>query len=276
MPRQSVSGISPPSIRHRAPLEPRPEALGTIKMIGLGGTGGIVARYLVMYLAALDIPVRVVLIDGDEFEPKNAERMFFSRFGNKASVLHEDLAATLGDCSITLSAVEEFITPQNIERLLRDGDVVLLAVDNHATRKLVAEHCAHSLEDVCLISGGNDGVGKDSHGHLVRGTYGNVQIHLRAGGRDETPNLFAYHPEIENPADALPTEISCTEAISSVPQIVFANLAAASAMLNAFYLHVCQDLGYAEVCFDIRDALMRPVDLPVPASWRADDEGPQV
>ena len=258
---------SAPSIsRRRAPLEPRPQDLGAIKLIGLGGTGGMVARYLVMYLSALDLPVRIALIDGDEFEPKNAERMFFSRYGNKASVLHEDLVETMSDAAITLSAVEQYITPENVGQLLHDGDVVLLAVDNHATRKLVAEHCASKLDNVCLISGGNDGVGKDSKGHLVQGTYGNVQVHIRRDGCDLTPSLFAYHPEIAQPADLMPTEISCSEAISSVPQIVFANLAAASAMLNAFYLHVCRDLGYAEVCFDIRDALMRPVELPVPES----------
>jgi molybdopterin/thiamine biosynthesis adenylyltransferase len=250
----------------RAPLEPRPEALGPVKVIGLGGTGGIVARYLVMYLAALDLPIRVILMDGDDFEPKNAERMFFSRYGNKASVMHEDLVQTLGDAPVTLSAVEQYVTSENVGELILDGDVVLLAVDNHATRKLVAEHCASAVENVCLISGGNDGVGKDSSGHLVQGTYGNVQVHRRRDGCDETPSLFAYHPEIAEPSDVLPTEISCTEAIASVPQIVFSNLAAASAMLNAFYLHVCQDLDYAEVCFDIRDALMRPVELPLPPS----------
>lgn len=250
--------------RCRAGLEPHPEDLGAVKLIGLGGTGGIVARYLVMYLAALDLPVRVVFVDGDEFEPQNAERMFFSRFGNKASVVQEDLAPMLGDAPITLAAVEQFVTPENIAGLLHDGDLVMLAVDNHATRKLVAQHCAHDLSDVCLISAGNDGVGEDSLGRVVSGTYGNVQVHRRRGGRDQTPSLFAYHPEIESPADRLPSDLSCSEAIHSVPQIVFANLAAASAMLNAFYLHVCRELEYAEVCFDIRDALMRPLELPVP------------
>jgi hypothetical protein len=50
-------------------------------------------------------------------------------------------------------------------------------------------------------------------------------------------------------------------------------------MLNAFYLHVCRDLGYAEVCFDIRDALMRPVELPLPKqegqNRRAKTQGPK-
>jgi hypothetical protein len=244
-------------------LVPHPEDMSAIKVIGLGGTGGIVARYLVMYLAALDAPVRVVLIDGDEFEPKNAERMFFSRCGNKASVVLEELAPMLGDSAVTLTAVEEYVAPENLGRLIRDGDVVMLAVDNHATRKLVGEYCEKRLRDVCLISGGNDGVGKDSTGRVVRGTYGNVQVHSRQEGRDRTPSLGAYHPEIANPADRLPTDLSCTEAILSVPQILFANLASASAMLNAFYLQMCRDLGYSEVCFDIRDALMRPMELPV-------------
>jgi hypothetical protein len=248
----------------RQGLVPHPEDLRAIKLIGLGGTGGIVARYLVMYLAALNVPVRVVLIDGDEFEPRNSERMFFSHCGNKASVVQGDIAAMLGEAPITLLAVEQFVTANNIGQLIHDGDIVLLAVDNHATRKLVAEHCAHHLDDVCLISGGNDGVGQDSLGRQVQGTYGNVQIHLRREGCDRTPSLFAYHPEIASPADRMPTDASCTDAILSVPQIVFANLASASAMLNAFYLQVCRDLGYAEVCFDIRDALMRPLDLPVP------------
>jgi hypothetical protein len=248
----------------RPALEPHPEDITTVKLIGLGGTGGIIARYLAMYLAALDAPVRVVFIDGDEFEPKNAERMFFSRFGNKATIVCEDIAPMLEDTCITLTAVEQYVKPDNIVQLLHDGDVVLLAVDNHATRKLVAEHCAKKLSDVCLISGGNDGVGKDSLGRMVSGTYGNVQVHLRRAGRDVTPNLFAYHPEIDIPSDHLPSDLSCSEAILSVPQIIFANLAAASAMLNAFYLYVCRDLEYAEVCFDIRDALMRPVELPIP------------
>jgi hypothetical protein len=254
--------------RSRDGLTPHPEDLGAIKIIGLGGTGGIVARYLIMYLAALDVPVRVVLIDGDDFEPRNAERMFFSTCGNKASVVLEDLSPMLGDAPITLSAVGEYATPENLDRLVREGDIVLLAVDNHATRKLVAEHCAHKLQDVCLISGGNDGIGEDSLGRVVRGTYGNVQVHRRLEGRDVTPSLFAHHPEIAKPADRLPTDVSCSEAIVSVPQILFANLASASAMLNTFYLHVCRDLKYAEVCFDLRDALMRPLELPIGGARR--------
>ena len=57
---------------------PTLEENASIKLIGLGGVGGIAARYLAMYLASLDVPLRLVLIDGDAFEPSNATRMFFS------------------------------------------------------------------------------------------------------------------------------------------------------------------------------------------------------
>jgi len=245
----------------KQPLNPQPENLGSIKLIGLGGTGGIVARYMAMYLTGLNAYVTVALIDGDKFEPKNAERMFFSDFGNKATIVVGDLLKSIGESSMLIYPVEQYITESNIEELIVDGDLVMLAVDNHATRLLVSDHCS-TLDNVTLISGGNDGVGKDSAGHVVQGTYGNVQVHIRRDGEDITPSISAFHPEIANPTDVAPDDESCTDAIMSVPQIIFANLAAASAMLNAFYLHVCNDLGYDEVCFDIRAALMRPIELP--------------
>ncbi len=246
--------------RRQRPLVPDLAGLENIKLVGLGGVGGIVARYLCLYLANANRSVCLTLIDGDSFEAGNASRAFFSRFGNKAAVVRDDLFESLVDLPLTLVAIEEYVRPGNLDRLIREGDCVLLCVDNHATRRLVAGHCA-SLDDVCLISGGNDGVGKDASGRLQRGTYGNVQIHLRRGGRDESPALTAHHPEIEHPADALPTDVSCTEAMLGVPQILFTNLATASAMLNAFFLEACDARTYAEICFDVAEGLMAPVEL---------------
>ena len=249
----------------RAPapeLAPRPERLGDVKLIGLGGVGSIVARYGALYLAALDHASRLVLIDGDEFEPRNAARMLFPRHGNKARVVCEDLLGVADDSLLSLVAIEQYVTPENLPRLVREGDCVLLAVDNHATRKLVSDHARDRLADVCLISGGNEGAGPDSTGVVQRGTYGNVQIYLSRGGEDLTPELTRFHPEIEDPADHLPTEVSCTEALISTPQILFANLAVASSMLNAFWLHLCGALHYPELCFDIHDGRMQPLPLP--------------
>lgn len=241
---------------------------GTVKVVGLGGVGGIVARYVSIFLASLDRPIRLVCIDGDEFEPANASRMLFSHHGNKAAVTVDDLIEQTGDSHLSLLAVAEYVTAENIARLLRSGDHVLLAVDNHATRRLVSDHCA-GLRDIVLISGGNDGIETSAAGRQLRGTYGNCQIHIRRAGEDLSPSLTRYHREIREPRDRLPTDKSCTELIASVPQILFANLAVASAMLNAFWLYLCGALHYSEVAFDIFEGRMQPVPLPAPRLPRA-------
>jgi hypothetical protein len=254
---------SAPSDPRRAPLTPHLGSIESIKLVGLGGVGGVVARYLSIFLASLGSPVRLVLIDGDEFEPKNAARMLFPESGNKAAVLVDELDAYLAESAVTLLAIEEYVTPDNVERLIVEGDVVLLCVDNHATRQLVNERVA-ALDGVCLISGGNDGVGEDSSGQHLRGTYGNVQAYLRRKGEDVTPSLVAFHPEIGNPADRLPTDLSCTDLLESVPQLLFTNLLTASAILNTLLLHLADRLHYSELAFDLADALMRPTPIPGP------------
>jgi molybdopterin/thiamine biosynthesis adenylyltransferase len=245
-------------------LVPRPDLLADVKLIGLGGVGGPAARYGALYLAGLDEDVRMVLVDGDSFEPSNATRMFFGGDGNKAEVVREDLLGYLGEGRLTLDAIGEYVTPENIGDLIREGDIVLLAVDNHATRKLVSDFCATSREDICLVSAGNDGIGKDSSGRELRGTAGNCQIYIRRDGADVTPALTRFHAEIDNPADALPDDTGCTELLESVPQIVFANLTAAASMLNTLWLYLCGALHYPEVAFDIAEGLMRPIRLPLP------------
>jgi len=255
-----------PLVRPDEPLHPVLADQQSVKIVGLGGIGSIVARYGAMFLASLakSQNVRLVLIDGDKFEPQNSSRMFFSDFGNKAAVTRDELLNRFRDSRLTLMAIEEFVTEENASRLFHNGDVIIASVDNHATRKLLSDHCARKLDDVVLISGGNDGMGEDSTGKFRRGTYGNCQIYVRRGGQDMSPSLTQYHPEIANPADRLPTDQSCTELLSSVPQLLLTNLAAASAILNALFLCLSGALHYSELAFDIADGLMRPLPAPAP------------
>jgi hypothetical protein len=246
--------------RHR-PIAPKLADNAAIKLIGLGGVGGIVARNGAIFLAALGRPSRLVLIDGDAFELRNSERMLFAKSGNKASVVRDDLMPRFAGSRLALVAVPEYITPENIARLIQENDIVMLAVDNHATRKLVAGHCGR-LQNAVLISGGNDGIEELPDGRWRRGTYGNCQIHVRRNGQDFSPPLTRYHPEIENPADKLPTDESCAELVMHVPQILFTNLAVASAMLNALWLHLADSLSYSEIAFDMAAGAMRVV-LPM-------------
>ena len=233
---------------------------GTFKVIGLGGVGCIVARFLSTYLASLQRPLRLLFVDGDQFEPANAARMLFKDTGNKAAVVVEELADYLAESQLCLLALDQYVTSDNIDQVILDGDVVLLAVDNHATRKLVSDHCA-VLTNVVLVSGGNDGVEVDSAGLQRRGTYGNCQIYVRREGKDVTPSLTRFHREIATPDDVLPTDKGCADLMVSVPQILFANLMTATAMLNTLWLQLCDARPYCEIAFDIADGLMRPVPL---------------
>ncbi|HJN08741.1 MAG TPA: ThiF family adenylyltransferase [Pirellulaceae bacterium] len=259
--------MNEPTPRSLAQLSPQlPEGV-RFKLVGAGGTGGIVARYGLMFAAFLansqHCNASWSIIDGDDFEDSNRSRMFFSHDGNKAAVLCDDLIDLVVESPVTLTAVEEFVTKDNMPRLFHNGDIILLTVDNHATRKLVSNYCEHELDEFALFSCGNDGVEEDASGRPLRGTYGNCQIYLK--GRYDSPSLTRFHPEIANPVDKLPTDTKhCTEIIASTPQILFANLAAASSLLNALWLYLCDHLHYSELAFDIADGKMQPLAIPAP------------
>jgi len=220
-----------------------------IKAIGIGGIGCALLPFLCRYLQFSGEKARITLIDGDRFEQTNASRQAFGRLGNKAEVKAQELAQEFDNLS--LRAAPEFVTPENVSRLIKEGDVIFLMVDNHASRKLVSDHAA-TLPAVTLISGGNDFVD------------GNVQVYLRREGRDLTPSLSRYHPEIGQPRDRNPAEFSCEELMAAgAPQLLFTNLMVASMMLNAFYAFTQDRLTYSEAYLDILENLTRPVARPV-------------
>ncbi len=237
----------PGEVRCQLPAQSR------IKVIGLGGVGCIVLTYLAMFLKSLDRAFRLVLVDGDQFEPGNVARMAFTAAGNKAEVKAAETLALLGPCRVAVVPVPEYVTAENLPRVIRPGDHVLLCVDNHPTRKLVSDHC-RALSEVALFSGGNDAVEPPEQ----RGTYGNVQVFIRQGGEDRTACLTQFHPEIAKAQGSLPGEADCAQMAVSSPQILFTNLAVASAMLNAFFAYTCGRLGYQEVQFDILEARSVP------------------
>ena len=233
----------------------------TCRIIGVGGIGQIVATYLVRYLASLAVPARVVLIDGDEFEHGNETRMSVQRlFENKAAALAETLGASCRGTQVSILPVREYVRPDNLARLIHSGrgESVLMCVDNHATRKLVGDHCER-LDAVCLISGGNDGVGPDSSGYVRQGTAGNVQVLLRRDGRSLTAGLGEHHPEIATPKDVIPDDAGCDASLGSAPQILFTNLTAAGCMLNTWWLYARGELHYSELVFNISHGRTAPL-----------------
>jgi molybdopterin/thiamine biosynthesis adenylyltransferase len=209
-----------------------------IRIIGLGGVGSILAERLCRFLNyAQDIEAHIMLADGDTYEDKNYERQEFSMIGNKAEVKASDLEIQFP--SISFDVYPAFINEVTVVDVIREGDIVFLCVDNHKTRMIVNNYCKN-LKDVTLISGGNEL------------TDGNVQTYIRKAGEDETPDLAAYHPEIANPDDKLPDEMSCEELSHSDPQLYFANLGVATIMCWSFYNAVIKSkLEASEVYFDL-------------------------
>ncbi len=209
-----------------------------ITIIGLGGVGSILAERMCRFLNySNDLTADILLVDGDEYEQKNYERQEFTRMGNKADIKATELQIKFSE--LRFDSYEAFVNEKNITETIREGEVVFLCVDNHKTRMIVSNYCK-TLKDVILISGGNEF------------TDGNVQIYVRKGGKDLTPDLCAYHPEIANPDDKLPEEMSCEELSNSDPQLYFTNLGVATLMCWSFYNVVIKEqFERSEVYFDM-------------------------
>lgn len=218
-----------------------------IRAVGLGGIGSALLPVLCRFLNfSKRESAEIDLIDGDNFQEKNAERQTFDRLGNKAVVTAEMLEKRYGMLEFTVT--DEYVSPGNVIRLIREREIVFLMVDNHATRKLVSDRC-QELDDVLLLSGGNDY------------TNGNVQVHWRKEGKDLTlPIANPWHPEIMSPKDKNPAEMSCQELTASgEPQLLLVNQAIATTMLNAFYAYLEGKLIYDEVYVDILTNNVRQV-----------------
>lgn len=209
-----------------------------ITIIGLGGVGSILAERLCRFLNyADDLTAEILLVDGDEYEQKNYIRQEFGRIGNKADIKAAELSVKFP--TLPFDAAEFYVNEANIVDVIKEEDIVFLCVDNHKTRMIVSNYCKQ-LKDVTLISGGNEF------------TDGNVQLYIRKDGEDLTPDLCAYHPEIANPDDKLPEEMSCEELSQSDPQLYFANLGVATLMCWSFYNAVVRgEYERSEVYFDM-------------------------
>lgn len=210
-----------------------------IAVVGLGGVGSVLVEKLSRFLNySEEQEILLTLIDGDDYEVKNYTRQEFGRCGSKADIKAKELSFKFTRLSI--EALKIFIDPLNVSSIIKNNQIVFLCVDNHKTRNIVSNHCK-KLKDVILISGGNEL------------TDGNVQIYVRKGGVDLTPDLCSYHPEIESPTDKLPSEMSCEELAKSEPQLFFANLGVATLMCWAFYRTVIKGIldNVSETYFDI-------------------------
>jgi len=197
-----------------------------VVVVGVGGIGSNIAAPLCRYLQySVKTPdlVTVVLVDGDEYEHKNKERqncLDTDVAQNKAEVEAQKLSEMF--TMVDIEACPRYVTPDNIDGIIKEGDVVFSGVDNHKTRNTIAKY-ADTLDNITVISGGNEL------------TDGNVQVFVKRDGKKLTANLHEYHDEIANPKDKSPDELGCMDMVDTQPQLFFVNLTIGVLMLSAFH-----------------------------------------
>jgi len=220
-----------------------------IKVIGAGGIGGHLIEPLSRYLSYSEDYSEITVIDGDKYEDRNKERQRFSECENKAehtvSIMKEEFP------KVHFRAKGEYVTEDNVITTIRENDVVLLCVDNHATRKLVSDRCSE-LDNVTLISGGNNY------------TDGDVINYIRKNGKNVTKPLTDL-PEIAKPDDKNPgtltdaERLGCEQEAQTNPQLLFMNLDIASLMLSCYYAQEQGSLNTGRVFSDIKTQARRAV-----------------
>lgn len=220
-----------------------------IKVIGAGGIGGHLIEPLARYLSYTEDNCEITIIDGDKYEERNKERQRFKECDNKA----EQTVAMLKEefPKVHFRAKGEYVTDDNIITTIREDDTVFLCVDNHATRKLVSDRC-EELDNVTLISGGNDY------------TDGNVILYRRRNGQDVGRPPTKMYRSIAEPQDKNPGRLTdeerlgCQREAQANPQLLFANLAIASTMLNCYYAAEQGKANFEQVYIDILTQCSRP------------------
>lgn len=197
-------------------------------VIGAGGTGGWLIEGLARMLEYRAPGSGLVIVDGDNFEPKNIERQNFEDFGNKAVVRVNALQQYVPNtflvpqpCWVVEEAPKDAEDKIAASDLLEEGDVVYLVVDNFAARKLVFE-AAKQLDNVDVFTGGNDDQ-----------LFGSVYHYQRRDGEDVIDNPVDTKPELSDPPDRNPGELSCQERaeLEGGTQLLATNMAVAALLL---------------------------------------------
>ena len=109
-----------------------------VLVVGCGGLGG----HIIDQLARIGVG-KLRVVDGDVFEATNLNRQLLSQVPllgvSKAKAAQAHIAQVNPD--VAVEAAEEFLTAENAARLIADCDVVMDALDNIPSRKVLARAC---------------------------------------------------------------------------------------------------------------------------------------
>lgn len=112
-----------------------------VLVVGCGGLGG----HIIDQLARIGIG-NLRVVDGDVFEPSNLNRQLLSSVPllgvSKAKAAAQHISRVNPD--ISAEAAETFLDTTNVMELLADCDIVMDALDNIPSRKILAAACAEA------------------------------------------------------------------------------------------------------------------------------------
>ncbi len=204
-----------------------------IHFIGAGGTGSYAIPYLVRLLA--DNEHKLTIYDGDKVEPKNLKRQNFQMSDldlNKAEALAGQLESiphslTIRTNSNYISDKDEFLAELLCDLEDDESLVIVMAVDNVATRKLINEAVMTDL-----VTAGIPTIVLDCGNHIQGGQvvlYGNAETSyappLKAATRGMLPSMLQLYPEIDRIEDENPGLVqNCVENAESEPQAMMSNV----------------------------------------------------
>lgn len=206
-------------------------------VFGAGGTGGFALEFLTRMFASFKKRVTIDLYDGDTVENKNLKRQNFTMADlDKAKTtaligrLNQLVAKppVLKDHPVYVTDADELEAEILMNTEEDETAIVVMAVDNIATRRLlntVISHLADSLPVIALDSG-NDNQG----GQVV--VYANQPVKLTTLlGQTQTvklPTMLQLYPEIDVIKDARdenPGLVSyCAEESDAKPQAMMSNV----------------------------------------------------
>ena len=111
----------------------------SVLVVGCGGLGG----YLMEYLARIGIG-KIRCVDGDVFDESNLNRQILATTHTigKPKALEAQARLQAINPAITVEPVCAFLTQDNTMELINGCDIVLDALDNIPTRRLLADACA--------------------------------------------------------------------------------------------------------------------------------------
>lgn len=209
-----------------------------IHVIGAGGTGGYAVSYLARLLAGGEHTIHVY--DGDVVETKNLKRQNFTVSDldkNKAAVICERITKEILHAPKMVAHEgyvpdKETLLAEILTSLEEDESLILvMAVDNIATRKMVNELVRKDLTEARILTIALDSGNDNQGGQVV--AYANastswVEPACMGQKRDRKgilPTMLEIYPELAEIKDDNPAHVmNCADNAESEPQAMMCNV----------------------------------------------------